>query len=343
MVFDILGTIAISNSEYPVIELLIEFLVGNAGLFAISLTSPIAPIGGFQLSSIVIGELMAAICTICMALEGVINRKGVWSTNVWTGNLIRMTVATMGLLFVMGYKGILDDIPSLLNTHLFIWLFLSTIISLFVGEVSYLESIKRCEVSKSLPVSSTYPLFVALFAIVFRGEVFNVNILIGSVLIVIAIYLITERRGLQDFSMDDISEVSKAGILLALVAAMCWATSVTIMDHLVAYLPVEAVAGIRYLIAALITSAIIPAKGLNLNHYALKMLGIGGLLALAIGNYALIEAIDLAGPVRATPIAATYPIIAAVLARLALKEIITPKNLAGIGLSFGGVLLVILS
>ncbi len=61
------------------------------------------------------------------------------------------------------------------------------------------------------------------------------------------------------------ADVSKIGIILALIAAMCWATSVTIMDHLVAHLPVEAVAGIRYLIAALIISAIIPAKGLNIN------------------------------------------------------------------------------
>lgn len=314
MVFDTIGAITVANSEYPAIQLLMESIVGNTGLFRIALISPIAPSEGSHLSSVVNGEMMAAVCAVCMAVEGVINRKGIWSTNIWTGNLIRMVVATMGLVFVMGYKGILNNLPSLLNTHLFAWLFLSAIISLFVGEISYLESIKRCGVSRSLPVSSTYPLFVALFAVLFQGEVFDVKILVGCVLIVLAIYLISERKNLQDLSIGDIADVSKTGILLTLVAALCWATSVTIMDHLVVYLPVEAVAGIRYLIAALVTSAIIPVKGLN-----------------------------LAGPVRATPIAATYPIIAAVLARLALKEVITPKNLAGIGLSFGGVLLVILS
>ncbi|MFO7966174.1 MAG: hypothetical protein R6U44_01060 [Archaeoglobaceae archaeon] len=40
MVFDILGTITIANPEYPVIQLLIESIAGNAGLFGVALTSP---------------------------------------------------------------------------------------------------------------------------------------------------------------------------------------------------------------------------------------------------------------------------------------------------------------
>jgi DME family drug/metabolite transporter len=111
----------------------------------------------------------------------------------------------------------------------------------------------------------------------------------------------------------------------------------------VLYLPAEAVAGFRFLIASIITSAIISVKGLKFSHEALKWLGIGAIFALIIGNYAFVEAIRVVNSARITPISATYPVIAAVFARLALKEALTINIVLGIFLSFIGVLLVVLS
>jgi len=282
----------------------------------------------------VYGELLASISAFCWATGGILYRKGLETTNIWTGNLIRTTVASIGFILIMGIRGILPEVFGTISIELLFWLVFSAFFAFFVGDIFYLEALNRCGVSRALPVSSTYPLFVAFLAIVIYGHPVSIHVFAGSSLIVLAIYLISERNEIKN---------SISGIAFAIFAAISWSLSITTIDYLVFYLPVEAVAGFRFVIASLFTAIMVSTKEMRLSASALKWLGIGGVVALIIGNYAFVEAIRVAGSARITPISATYPVIAAVLAKSILKEVLTLRIIAGIILSFVGVLLVVLS
>jgi DME family drug/metabolite transporter len=281
----------------------------------------------------VYGELLASLSAFCWAAGGILYRKGLDTTNIWTGNLIRTLVAATGFILLMVIQGILHTVIETITAELLFWLIFSAFFAFFVGDIFYLEALNRCGVSRALPVSSTYPLFVAFLAIIIYGHSIGFQIFAGSSVIVLAIYLISEKNGTASIS----------GIILAILAAISWSLSITTIDYLVLYLPVEAVAGIRFVVAVLLTSAMVSVKGFRYDYSALKWLGIGGVVALIIGNYAFVEAIRVAGSAKVTPISATYPVIAAGFARFTLKEVLTFRIASGISLSFLGVLLVILS
>lgn len=277
------------------------------------------------------GELLASLSAFCWAAGGILYRKGLETTNVWTGNLIRTAVAAIGFILIMGIQGVLPGVFEF-NTEILFWLVFSAFFAFFVGDIFYLEALKRCGVSRALPVSSTYPLFVAILAILIHGYHVSIQVFAGSSLIVLAIYLISEKNEDGD---------SILGISFAILAAISWSLSITTIDYLVIYLPVEAVAGFRFVIATLFTTMMVSIKGAKVNLSALKWLGIGGVVALVVGNYAFVEAIRVAGSARVTPISATYPVIAAVLAKSVLREAVTVRIATGIVLSFAGVLLVV--
>ena len=283
------------------------------------------------------GESLALLSAFCWAAGGILYRRGLEDTNIWTGNLIRTSVATIGFIAIMAYIGILMEVfDTILRTpELLFWLFFSAFFAFFIGDILYLEALKRSGVSRALPVSSTYPLFVVFLGMVIYGRIISIQVFLGSVLVVLAIYLISERNSTS-------KELSNIGILFALLSAISWSISITTIDYLVEHLPVEAVAGFRFLIAAFITSALISVKGLRMNYSAVKWLGLGGVVALIIGNYAFVEAIRVAGSSKVTPISAVYPVIAAVFAKFSLNEIFSVRIVLGIILSFVGVLLVLL-
>jgi len=283
----------------------------------------------------VYGELLAALSAFCWAAGGIFYKKGLENTNIWTGNLIRTAVASAGFILIMYFQGILSSVISKFTAELLFWLFFSAFFAFFVGDLFYLEALNRCGVSRALPVSSTYPLFVAFLAIVIYGVELSFKLFAGAIFIIIAIYLISENQNSSGNSFS--------GIVFSLLAAISWSLSISTIDYLVVHLPVEAVAGFRFIIASSITVSMVAFKGLKINFRALKWLGVGGIVALIIGNYAFVEAIRVAGSAKVTPISATYPVIAAVFAGYTLKEVLNARVIAGIILSFSGVLLVIYS
>ena len=277
------------------------------------------------------GELLALLSAFCWAAGGAVYKKGLEYTDVWTGNLIRVSATAFGFIVVMALKR-LDDMIFSITPNLALWLIISAIFAFFIGDLFYLEAIKRAGVARAVPVSSTYPLFVAFAAFAIYGRNVGFLLLIGSILVIVAIYLISE---------NNIKGVG--GIGHAIVAAISWSISITIVDYLVNYLPAEAVAGFRFLVVSAIMAAFIPVKGFKLSRNAVKWLGTGSMIVLVVGNYSFVEAIRLIGSEKVAPISAIYPVIAAVFARLALREVLTVKVAAGMLLSFLGVLFVVLS
>lgn len=278
------------------------------------------------------GALLALISAACWAVGSSVYKKGLESTDPWSGNLIRTGIASVGFFLVMIAKGSLSHVSMTLS--LFFWLFFSAFFAFFLGDLLFLFALKRMGVSRTVPISSTYPFFVTVFAFIIYRKPVSLLVVLGTLFIVIAIKLISEEK-------ENTKSDSK-GIFIAILAAVCWAISTVVLDHLVTFLPSEAVAGVRFFITFLLTTAVVSQKSFTINRNSFIWIGIAGSFILVFSNYTFLEAIRMAGSTKVAPIAAIYPVISVFLAALFLKEKLTLKILGGTLMSFLGVLLVIL-
>ncbi|RLI76394.1 EamA family transporter [Archaeoglobales archaeon] len=277
-----------------------------------------------------IGEALAILSAFCWAGGAAVYKKGLDYTDIKSGNLLRTSFTALGFIVIMSFNGKLFETIKNLNVELLAVLIVSAIFAFFIGDLCYLAALNRSGVSKTVPISSTYPLFVSLWSFMY-GKAISSGIVVGSILIVIAIYLISKGEAKQD----------GYGIVFAILAAISWSISVFLLDYLTLYLPSEAVAGFRFLIVALLMSALSLGK-IHINSNAIKWLGFGSMIVLVVGNYSFVEAIRLIGSAKVAPISATYPVISTIFARI-LKEKLTLEIVVGTLASFFGVLLVILS
>jgi DME family drug/metabolite transporter len=281
------------------------------------------------------GELLAVFSAFCWAAGGAVYKKGLEYTDAWMGNFMRISATAVAFLVFMAATGVIGVSISSITLELLFWVITSAVFAFFVGDLFYMLALERAGVARVVPVSSTYPLFVALWAAIFYG-IPSPSIIAGSLLVVVAIYLISRQR-----DGDEDKKGSRLGVLFAVFAAISWSISISILDYLTAHLPAEAVAGFRFIIASALLSPVVLKKGVRFNWNAFKWLGIGGMTILVLGNYTFVEAIRIVGSAKVAPISATYPVIAAILARMFLKENLTLEIVAGTVLSLIGVLLVI--
>ncbi len=279
------------------------------------------------------GSLLAIISSFFWAAGATIYKKGLETTDIWSGNFMRTGFTAIGFFILMLVNGSFLSSLLTLNPVLIFWMFVSAFFAFFAGDLLYLASLNEIGVSRAVPVSSTYPLFVALWAFLVYNRNPTPLLIAGTVVIIIAIKLISENGE---------SRESKKGIMLAILAAVCWSVSIAILEYLTLYLPSEAVAGFRFAIASLLVVGIASKKGFVFNRHSAIWIGIGGMIVLVVSNYAFVEAIRLAGSAKVAPISSTYPVISAFFASTILREKLTVKIIAGTLLSFLGVLMVIL-
>ncbi|AGK62108.1 putative membrane protein [Archaeoglobus sulfaticallidus PM70-1] len=277
-----------------------------------------------------IGEIFAFLSAIFWAIGAGFYKKGLETTDVWSGNLMRTGFTSLGFIIFMVLNDSLIESINALTLELVFWLIFSAFFAFFLGDVLYLASIKECGVAKAVPISSTYPIFVSVWSFLLFGKL-SLYVLFGAILIVMAIKLISKGE----------EKNSLKGIFLAISASISWSLSITVLELLTSYLPSEAVAGFRFIIAFMFLNLIVAKNGFNFSWNSLLWMGVGGMFVMVLGNYVFVEAIKLIGSAKVSPISAVYPILSAVFAGTVLREKITLRIIAGTLLSFAGVLLVL--
>jgi DME family drug/metabolite transporter len=285
------------------------------------------------------GGFLAIITAICLAAGASFYKKGLEKTDAFSGNLIRTGFASLGFFIFMVAKGTLFQSLHMLTSSICFWLFISAFFGYFLGDFLFLSALKRTEVSRTVPVSSTYPLFIAGWTSLLYGNSVSIFLVLGMILIITAIKLISEKNGSE---REPTQQKEKyRGIGCALLAALSWSISISILDYVLLFLPPEAVAGFRFSIAFFMSMILGSVKKISVSRNSLFWIGIGGMSMLVFGNYFFLEAISEIGSAKVAPISSTYPIISVLLAVLFLREKINLKIVSGAFLSFLGVLFVI--
>ncbi|WP_297498685.1 DMT family transporter [Thermococcus sp.] len=280
-----------------------------------------------------IGVTLALVSAFSWASATILVRVGLRNLSPIGANIFRLYTAGAIFLLTFSLTGNLSAFK--LPPMLLFLAFISGIFGFVIGDYFYFNALKRMGVSRTVPITSTYPLWTILWAVLFLGKGVKPQVVIGALLVVVAIIIV--KRAEEKENAD------RKGFLFAFLAPILWSVAIVIMQYLTAYIPNLQLAGLRMIFGAAGISVFLPRYGGEVAGMrpkeALSLAG-ASLLGLVIGQYLFVYSVALVGASIAAPVSAINPIIASLLAVLFLKERPSRRILEGLLLAVAGVILI---
>ena len=224
----------------------------------------------------------------------------------------------------------------------------SVLIGLGVGDSFFFHALRLVGVVRAQPIAMSYPLITAALAIGFLGEPLTLTALLGIVLVVAGVCSVALAQAPASKLRQPLTAgARRAGILCGAGAALCWATSTTLLRPAAEYIDPGVAAAMRLTVAALVLLLVAGRHLPAVHKVARGSRGFAvGVLLLGLGTAAsmlcFVTAVFYAGAARGGALAAASPIFGVPIAVLVLKEQITWRLVAGTGLTIVGVWLILL-
>ncbi len=228
------------------------------------------------------------------------------------------------------------------------WIALMGILAYPVARVLHHSAIRMVGATRAMPMTSLQPLMAFAIGFLILGERPNLLVSIGTPIIVAGLLLVVMPRRRSDSAGRP--QIRKLGYLLAIGGGMAFVSRDAISRHVQGVLdlaPPFVLSGFALVIGGAILFAIIHRSVIDsIRNLPLRYVGIcclaGLLQGMAVAS--LFHAISRAPVTIVTPIYASQPIIALLLASLFLRELESLDWPLAVGtlLSVAGVILVIL-
>jgi drug/metabolite transporter (DMT)-like permease len=296
-------------------------------------------------STPVFGELAGLGGAAVWAAVSTAMRAASERTSAVTINWLRCSFATLTLAILVVLLG---RIPSLEAIHpgALAAIVISGVLGQAMGDGLLLQGMKMIGASRALPISNTSPLLTIAMAMVLLGERITWIEITGSILVLGAVYLLAFPRGMPGAAAPGLRAADKRGVLLALSAALCYASSTVILK--------EGLADVDLLVANLLRMGTASAFlfGLEtisfgwklprqLGRRAFAIVALAG-VANSLSSLLYLTAVSYAGAAKASVLASTTPLFALPISLFLLHERINSRIVAGTIVAILGIWMVIL-
>jgi DME family drug/metabolite transporter len=285
------------------------------------------------MSGFLLGIILALASAFSWAFATILVRFGLGRVSPIAANIIRLYVAAVTFLIAFWAS---DNLSAFrLPLKLLLLTFTSGVFGFVVGDYFYFHALKRMGVSRTMPITSSYPLWTILWAVIFLGKHVKPQVIAGAILVVVAIVIV--KRAEEKEGAD------RLGFIFAFLAPILWSVAIVIMEYLTEYIPNLQLAGLRMIFASIGISVFLPFYGREVVKVRRKeLLAFAGaaLLGLVLGQYFFVYSISLVGSPIAAPVSAINPIIASFLAVLLLGEAPNRRIFEGLFLAVMGVVLI---
>ena len=281
-----------------------------------------------------LGVLAALGSAFGWAASTILIKLGMRSKSPVAVNIVRLYIVSVLYLLALLVAGGIGELRRA-GALPIAMAFVSAQFGFVIGDYFYFNALHRMGVSRTVPVTSTYPLWAVLWAAVFLGRDVRPRVYLGALLIVLAITLV-KRAG-------DESRPDQLGFLFAFLAPISWSVAITIMDWLTGFFTPLTLAGLRMFFAAIGVSVFLPRHYRELRGMTLEE--VGTLLAAAfsglfLGQLLFVYATRTVGSQVSAPVSAINPILTSLLAVLILGERPNARIWEGLVLAIAGTLLV---
>ncbi|WP_456421659.1 DMT family transporter [Thermococcus sp.] len=285
------------------------------------------------MQTLIIGVALALASAFSWASSTILVRMGLRRLSPIGANIFRLYVASALFLLIFALTGNLGVFK--LPARLLVLAFISAQFGFVIGDYFYFNALKRMGVSRTVPITSTYPLWAILWAMLFLGKKVKPHVILGAVLVVLAIIIVKKA--------EERENSDRLGFIFAFIAPISWSVAITIMDYLTKSIPSLQLAGVRMVFAAIGVSVFLPRYGDEVRRInrreALVMIG-AAVLGLILGQYLFVYSVSLVGSPVAAPVSAINPILASLLAVLILRERPNARIFEGLVLAVLGVVLI---
>jgi len=286
------------------------------------------------MNQLILGVLAAIGSAFGWAASTILIKIGMRSKSPVSVNIIRLYLVSVFYALTLLLTGKFDEILRAEPRYL-VMAFVSAQFGFVIGDYFYFNALHRLGVSRTVPVTSTYPLWAVVWAALFLGRKVPIRVYAGAFLIVLAITIV--KRAEEREGSDPL------GFVFALLAPVSWSLAITLMDWLTKYFDPLPLAALRMFSAAIGVSLFLPRywpEVREVNRRELKVLALAALSGLFLGQLLFVYATQIVGSQISAPVSAINPLITSLLAVLVLGERPNARIWEGLALAIAGILLI---
>jgi uncharacterized membrane protein len=289
------------------------------------------------------GEVIAFASALLWAVSSVLLTVGARQIDVLPLNFLRTVVSTLFFWALLPFFGGLEAVAAIPAAN-WLWLLLSVLMLLVVGDTFYFLSMELAGVSWAMPVASINPLWAVLLAFLWLDEPLTWTLLAGALLVVLGIVLVSRMSGRPVAKSVD-SQLRRKGLILALLVSVLWAVGQVALKPGTEGVNSVVANSVRQPMGMLALLALTLARGRwgelkKLDTRSWAVIGVASLLGTGIGSLLFVISIQMIGAGRAAVLTSTSPLMAIPFSMLWLQERPTRWTVAGTVLNTAGIALV---
>ncbi len=291
------------------------------------------------------GLLAALGAALCWAVSTTILKFVSQSISPISLSVLRCAVASVFFAFILFVSGRGLEL-SRLDLAVGIYLAVSALIGISLGDTLYIWGLSYVDVSRAYPVSmGAYPVLTLVLALIFLKENINWQVVLGMALVISGIYLVAVRGASAKVGKRPKGRSYELGLMLILMAAFCWAISAILLKVALVRQPDVILANTVRMPLAAATLSILAWRqpgGWQFRAAGFRTLGLSaaaGLVSYGFGGILFMVAVMLTGAAKAVILSGISPLMLVPLSVIFLKERITARLGMGAFLCVAGVAL----
>jgi uncharacterized membrane protein len=290
------------------------------------------------------GELIALLSALLWAVASVLLTVGARRIHVLPLNLVRCILSTAFFWALLPFYGGLEALAAI-PSGAWLWLVVSVLGLLVVGDTLYFRSMDLAGVSWAMPVASVNPLWAVLLAALFIGEPLTWSLFVGALLVIMGVILISRTSGVANIEMATEPQARRKGLLLAVAVSALWAAGQVALKPATAGMHAVVANSIRQPMGALMLLGMTLVQGRwrdlrRLDRRSWMVIAVASLVGTGVGALFFVMAIQMVGAGRTAVLTSTAPMMAIPFSMLWLRERPSRWTLAGTLLTTVGIGLV---
>lgn len=273
---------------------------------------------------------------LCFSIAHVFVRRGLVHSNALTGSLI-----SLGTSAVIFWMLVLLLVPlSSLQTPAVGYFILGGVFAPAIGQTLGYIGMERIGVARSSPIVNTSPIFSSIFAVLFLGEVWVAQNILGTSLVILGVMILSSSKPSQ-------GEWKKIDVIYPLLGALAFGISTTLRKSGLLAVPVPLLAAaVTVGTAFFVLLGIIQLRGglrvLKFNPRSSRWL-FGAALVNTGAILSFFAALNVGNIVRVEPLVACNPLLTILWTSIFLRQIepLTGRIVLGALVTVVGTILVV--